>query len=416
MEEGVKRFLEHMRLQTPPLTQVLKRFKLLIVDEFQDLDDSQFEFIKHFKTINPSLRIVGIGDLAQNIYRFRGTSNEFLRNRIFETDPDMETFELTTNFRSTPAILNFVNAVFSEEIKEGHILPMSPEKRKAYGMKPQIYEYAKNPSKGTGEFEDLVVETILPLIKKAKDSQKSVALIFPVLKCISYQYITALIYEKSKSLGFTPDFHQITKEDETCTTQEFTYDPSSTLAPVQKSTIHSSKGLEWDFVAIINITDSMYDLRDNEEDSEAFVAEKTNLLYVGLTRAAEELYIFGDANIGGRHRLFARMGDELGTFADIHLWGTEQKDYEKGRAKPIGVKELIRKLPQHKDLYERIKELTENIKTQSNEGVPIVLEDIYTEMKKRNREISFGTFIDWKRNKIALSVSCKSIFLLYIFS
>jgi hypothetical protein len=47
-------------------------------------------------------------------------------------------------------------------------------------------------------------------------------------------------------------------------------------------------------------------------------------------------------------------------------------------------------------LYEKIKELTENIKTQSKEGVPIVLEDIYTEMKKRNREISFGTFIDWK--------------------
>jgi hypothetical protein len=35
----------------------------------------------------------------------------------------------------------------------------------------------------------------------------------------------------------------------------------------------------------------------------------------------------------------------------------------------------------------------------SKEGSPIVLEDIYTEMKKRNRELSFGTFIDWKIKK-----------------
>lgn len=396
MEEGVQRFLEHMRKQTPSLTQILKRFRILIVDEFQDLDGSQFEFVQLFKAINPSLRIIAIGDLAQNIYRFRGTSNEFLRTRLLDLIPDMYTFQLTTNFRSTPAILTFVNMVFKDEIKEGHILPMVPIKGKAYGMKPQIYEYAKNPSKGLGEYEELVVETILPIIKKAKDSKKSVALIFPMLKAVSYNYITALIFEKSKALGFTPDFHQITKEDETCATQEFTYDPSNKLAPVQKSTIHSSKGLEWDIVAIINITDSMYELRGEDEDTEAFIAEKTNLLYVGLTRAAEELYIFGDANMGGRNRLFARLDDKLKEVADVHLWGTEQKDYEQGRMKPIGVKDLIRKLPQHKDLYDRIKEVTKDIQTRSREGSPIVLEDIYTEMKKRNRELSFGTFIDWK--------------------
>lgn len=395
MEEGVKRFLTHMRQSNTHLTQILKRFKVLIVDEFQDLDEAQFEFVQLFKKIQPALRVIGIGDLAQNIYRFRGTSNEFLRNGLFEVDTDLQTFQLTTNFRSTPAILNFINALFNTEIKDGHILPMFAPASKEYGMKPQYYEYAKNPGKGLGEYEDSVVDTILPLIVKAKNSGKSVALIFPMLKCVSYQYITALIFEKSKALGFTPDFHQITKEDETCATMEFTYNPSNTVAPIQKSTIHSSKGLEWDIVAIINITDSMYNLREGEEDSEAFIAEKTNLLYVGLTRAAEELYIFGDANIGGRNRLFARL-DNLKEFVDIHLWGTEQKDYEQGRVKPIGVKELVRKLPQHKDLYDRIKAVTENIKTVSKEGVPIVLEDIYTEMKKRNRELSFGTFIDWK--------------------
>jgi hypothetical protein len=396
MEEGVRRFITQMREGHPSLTKILKKFKILIVDEFQDLDESQFEFVQLFKNIQPSLRVIAIGDLAQNIYRFRGTSNEFLRNKIFEIDLSLKTFQLTTNFRSTPAILNFVNALFHDEIKNGHILPMIAPVSKGYGVKPQFYEYAKNPGKGLGEYEDMVVDTILPLIKKAKDLGKSVALIFPILKCVSYQYITALIFEKSKALGFTPDFHQITKEDETCVTIEFTYNPSSTLAPVQKSTIHSSKGLEWDIVAIINITDAMYSLREGEEDSEAFIAEKTNLLYVGLTRAAEELYIFGDANLGGRNRLFARLEDSLKDVADIHLWGTEQKDYEQGRPKPIGVKELIRKLPQHKDLYDRVKGLTESIKATARDGEAILMDTVYVEMKKRNRELSFGTFIDWK--------------------
>ena len=117
MEEGVKRFLAHMRSRNTPLTQILKRFKILIVDEFQDLDESQFEFVQLFKQIQPSLRVIAIGDLAQNIYRFRGTSNEFLRTKIYEIDPELSTFQLTTNFRSTPAILNFVNKLFDWSVR-----------------------------------------------------------------------------------------------------------------------------------------------------------------------------------------------------------------------------------------------------------------------------------------------------------
>jgi hypothetical protein len=137
----------------------------------------------------------------------------------------------------------------------------------------------------------------------------------------------------------------------------------------------------------------------NEEDSEAFSAEKTNLLYVGVTRAAKELYIFSDANMGGRHRLFARLGDSLGDVVDITLWGTEQKEHSGASLRPIGVRDLIRKLPQHPDLFARVRAVTENIKAASREGISIYHKDVYTEMKKRNRELSFGTFIDWKIKK-----------------
>ena len=101
MEKWVEDFMDLVRIRDPRIVRALKTYKVLIVDEFQDLDDLQFEFVSLFKQIQPNIRIIAIGDLAQNIYRFRGTSNEFLRTKICEVCPDIQTFTLTANFRST---------------------------------------------------------------------------------------------------------------------------------------------------------------------------------------------------------------------------------------------------------------------------------------------------------------------------
>ena len=94
-------------------------------------------FVKYFKKYNPDLQIVAIGDLAQNIYRFRGTSNEFLRTLLQrEVIPDLISLNLTTNFRSTQSILKFINYLFQPEIKEGHILPMVAPDKCLAGIKP----------------------------------------------------------------------------------------------------------------------------------------------------------------------------------------------------------------------------------------------------------------------------------------
>lgn len=410
MEQGVLFFLDLMANRDPRLMKVLLNFKILIVDEFQDLDEHQFTFVKEFKAIQPNLRIIAIGDLAQNIYRFRGTSNEFLRTQLNELIPDLKSFELTTNFRSSNQILNFVNTIFKDEIKEGHILPMSAPPSAQEGYKPKYYEYAKNPGKGYGEYEELVALALLPILKEAKAKGKSVVLIFPVLKCPSFQMITALLRAYSRREGYSFDLHQIAKEDETCLTVTFDYDPKDPNSPVQCSSFHASKGLEWDIVAIVNMSDSIYEMRDNEEDSEAFYAEKTNLAYVGITRAAEELYIFANANNGGRCRLFARLGTEIDSVMNTTYWGIDQSDYEIGRLKPMGVTELIRKLPQNPDLYERAIKCSESIKIASqNQGQAVPLEEIYNEMKKRNRELAFGTYIDWKLKHLLCKGKSKTL-------
>jgi superfamily I DNA/RNA helicase len=173
MEVWVSNFMLTLRKRNDKLVKILKTFKVLIVDEFQDLDETQFEFVSLFKQINPALRVMGIGDLAQNIYRFRGTSNEFLRTRLSaEVCEHLKTFELTTNFRSTKSILNVVNTLFTEEIRDKHILPMVAGPAAPEGKKPCYYEFAINPGKGIGEYEELVAETLYPILVKAKKEAK----------------------------------------------------------------------------------------------------------------------------------------------------------------------------------------------------------------------------------------------------
>ena len=410
MEEGIEFILNLLRKRDPHMVRVIMLFKLFIVDEFQDVDETQFEFIKLLKSINPAVQIVAIGDLAQNIYRFRGTSNEFLRTLLKQdVDPELKTFTLTTNFRSTRSILELANAMFEEDILGGHILPMVPGPDAEQGGKPKYFEFAINPGSGAGEYEELVATELLKLIERAKDTRQSIVLIFPALKCASYHYITGFLRKYSREKGYAFDLHQIAKEDETCSTVEFTYNPRDKDAPIQTSSFHSSKGLEWDIVALINMSEALYHIKDNEEDTEAFNAEKTNLTYVGVTRPMKELYIFANANGGGRHRGLARLGDNLTKYVDFTQWGDDPKEYNSAILKPVGVCNILRRLPQHPDLYERVRASTQHIASIGFDGGYMYYEDVYEAMKMRNREMAIGSFVDWKLKDMLCDKGGKSI-------
>jgi hypothetical protein len=386
MERNIAFVLQQMQ-EHPRLATLLQTFRVLVVDEFQDLDPHQFAFIRLFRRIQPTLQVIAIGDLAQNIYRFRGTSNEFLRRLLQEEIvPELGTFYLRTNFRSSPAILQAVNTVFAEEIRNGHVLPMIPPvSASAEGPKPKYYEAQKLDC--MGDYENMVVDTIVPVIRRAKESRKSVVLIFPILKCQSYETILALV-----SSRLDVDFHRIAKEDATSALVEITYDAREPGAPVQLSSFHASKGLEWDTVILVNVSDDVYRLRENEIDDEGFYTERTNLLYVGMTRPREELLIFCH---GTRHRLLARIPN-LGEVMDITLWGKSvPRPSGVGPAKPTSVAKLVKAAALHPDLFARMVACSEHIRSSFHRGEPLHGDAIYSQMKQRNREAEFGTFMDW---------------------
>ncbi len=112
------------------------QIRLLLVDEFQDTDQLQVEMVKALVD-NEYLRgkLFFVGDHKQSIYRFRGAEPEVFRGLHGEM-PAEGRLTLSLNFRSQPGILDFVNALFGEEMGPDYE-PLRPS-RAALGSTPAV--------------------------------------------------------------------------------------------------------------------------------------------------------------------------------------------------------------------------------------------------------------------------------------
>lgn len=86
------------------------KFRYILVDEYQDTNFSQYVIIKQLAARFQNICVVG--DDAQSIYAFRGANIQNILN--FERDyPDLRTFKLEQNYRSTKTIVDAANFVIA---------------------------------------------------------------------------------------------------------------------------------------------------------------------------------------------------------------------------------------------------------------------------------------------------------------
>ncbi|GFI02317.1 MAG: DNA helicase PcrA [Lachnospiraceae bacterium] len=107
-DDLIVKTVELFKADSEVLGSYQKRFKYIMVDEYQDTNTAQFELIRLLADANRNLCVVGDDD--QSIYKFRGAN---IRNILdFEqVYPEAEVIRLEQNYRSTQNVLDAANAV-----------------------------------------------------------------------------------------------------------------------------------------------------------------------------------------------------------------------------------------------------------------------------------------------------------------
>ncbi|WP_428308842.1 UvrD-helicase domain-containing protein [Lacipirellula sp.] len=152
------------RLLTSPANAAIREelagsTQLLMVDEFQDTNPLQVEIIEAFCGDDWRDRgLFAVGDFKQSIYRFNGAEPQVSLNLRNELPPPGR-LSLTTNFRSQPAVTDFVNAVFHGAFEQYE--PLVPNRPQATPV-PAV-EFLWTPGENSrGDEEGVAIDPAAP--------------------------------------------------------------------------------------------------------------------------------------------------------------------------------------------------------------------------------------------------------------
>lgn len=138
------------------------RFKYVLVDEYQDTNFSQYIIVKKLAAVFQNICVVG--DDAQSIYAFRGANIQNILN--FKTDyPDLKTFKLEENYRSTKNIVNAANCIIKNNKDQ---LEKNVFTSNGLGNKIQVHRASTDNDEGK-IIANLIFDTQLKEHAKPKD-------------------------------------------------------------------------------------------------------------------------------------------------------------------------------------------------------------------------------------------------------
>jgi len=104
------KFYELLKTFPDALSKYQRKFKYILIDEYQDTNPAQYEIIKLLGAMHENVCVVG--DDAQSIYSFRGATIQNILQ--FQKDyDDVKVIKLEQNYRSTQNILHVANEIIS---------------------------------------------------------------------------------------------------------------------------------------------------------------------------------------------------------------------------------------------------------------------------------------------------------------
>ncbi len=160
MFRTIKLFTEYPEV----LNYYVNRFSHILVDEYQDTNKQQFEWLMMLLTrkMGKFNTIFAVGDDDQSIYGFRGSKSENITDLAMKLK-DLKIIKLEQNYRSTSPILQAANNVIANNLKR---TPKSLWTDKTNGNKIICRSFENDADEAR-----YVVTEIQNLLKQNKDSE-----------------------------------------------------------------------------------------------------------------------------------------------------------------------------------------------------------------------------------------------------
>ncbi len=341
---------------------------VLVIDEAQDMSESEYQLVIKLIERNDDLRIIAVGDDDQNIYEFRGSDSKYFN--AFSREKDSVKVELIENFRSNANLVGFTNSFVKQISNRLKSLSIVPIKREIGNL--ELHQYQSKSITFpvlTALKQSELIGTTCVLTNTNEEARKLNGLLlknnfhskliqsndsFDLINLVEFRefldslritnhayLITTENWEIAKNhvvlkykrslwlkvfMNFIQDFEKISgnrfylsdiesfvRESKL---EDFYNEKGET---VLVSTIHKAKGREFDNVFVV-----LQDFKLNSDQNK-------RLLYVGLTRAKNNLYIHSNTDIANY----------------FNLYGVEYKFDDKDYLEPDEITVQLT----HKDIY-----------------------------------------------------------------
>ncbi len=141
------------------------KIRYLLVDEYQDTNQTQYQLVKQL--VGKLGKLTVVGDDDQSIYSWRGAQPENLS--LLQTDfPRLEVIKLEQNYRSTSLILRTANQLIANnphpfekklwsELGEGDLIQIIPCKNDFHEAQQVVSEIIHHKFKSGGRYHDYAI-------------------------------------------------------------------------------------------------------------------------------------------------------------------------------------------------------------------------------------------------------------------
>ena len=264
----------HFYLQEIERQNVMLPYKYIIIDEFQDIARQRFNLTKRLSEITQA-KVVAVGDDWQSIYAFSG-SDITLFTRFLELMGAGTELKITHTYRNSQELIDIAGGFVQRNTSQIRKQLISPK----HLENPIVLEVFDDSIKPMERLAD-TIEHIIGEILSEYGEQSSILLIG------RYNYDMYKLYR----------------------TNRFSELPGGAIrsekypnAKITFMTAHSSKGLGYDNVILINMFEGKFgfpcQIEDDPiiklvtyEDNSMPFAEERRLFYVAMTRTKNRVYI-----------------------------------------------------------------------------------------------------------------------------